>query len=377
MISLSRLRLTAFLATSLLCVGAPTFGQDRSLKDAAQGRFLIGVAINEKVFLGKNATEVGIVTSHFNSVSPENCLKWETVHPEPGRYDFSAADRYVAFGVEHRLFIIGHTLMWHYQTPDWVFKNPDGTPKNKAQLLEELRSHIQTVVGRYKGRIRGWDVVNEAIDDEGRLRTDKPWYRILGEEGVIEAFRAAHEADPAAELYYNEFSLWLPAKRPAVLQLVARVRAAGIPVAAVGLQEHYMMAGPSPEEVGETIDAFAREHLPVMITELDVSVLPRPENYAGADLAALQARKAELDPYPVALPETVERALAERYAALFAVYRNHASAIKRITFWGVSDADTWLNNWPIPGRHDYPLLFDRGDHAKPALPAILDALARP
>ncbi len=235
----------------------------QSLKTAAHGRFLFGAAINEKVILGTDQEAVALFDRQFDAVSPENCLKWESVHPEPDRYDFAVADRYVDFGTKRHLNILGHTLMWHYQTPDWVFANPDGSPKTAPQLLATLREHICTVVGRYKGRITGWDVVNEAVADTGGLCTDRPWYRVLGEAGIIEAFRAAHEADPAAELYYNEYCLWLPEKRKTVIALVNRIRAAGLPVDAVGLQEHYAIGAPTPQQVEETIVAFAQAGIKV------------------------------------------------------------------------------------------------------------------
>ena len=361
----------ALLARPLLA------GTDLTLKEAAHGRFLIGAAINDRIVQGEEPAAAHIVEREFNAISPENCLKWAVVHPEPGRYDFTRSDAYVDFGVKHGLFIVGHTLMWHYQTPAWVFYNADGSLKSRAQVLAELRDHIRTVVGRYKGRIKGWDVVNEAFDDSGKLRTDRPWYKILGEDGILAAFKAAHEADPKAELYYNDFSLWLPAKRRAVIALVEKIRAAGLRIDGVGMQEHYLMSGPSPQMVGQVIDAFANAKIPVMVTELDISVLPRPNHYTGADLGQLQAKQAEFDPYVNGLPVRMENALADRYAAMFAVYRAHAEDIKRVTFWGVSDGDSWLNNWPIRGRHDYPLLFDRHFRPKPAFFAVMKALDHP
>ncbi len=351
--------------------------QPPSLKAAAQGRFLVAAAINEKVILGTDQESVALFDRHFDAVSPENCLKWESVHPEPDRYDFSVADRYVEFGTQRHLNILGHTLMWHYQTPDWVFKNADGSPKTAPQLLATLREHIRTVVGRYKGRITGWDVVNEAVADTGGIRTDLPWYRILGEEGIIEAFRSAHEADPGAELYYNEYCLWFPEKRKTVIELVNRIRASGLPVHAVGLQEHCAIGSPTPQQVDETIAAFAQAGIKVQITELDVSVLPRPDNYYGADIAHLQEHRAELDPYREGLTAARQQELAAYYAALFAVYRRHAASIKRVTFWGLTDADTWLGDWPIKGRRDHPLLFDAQHQPKPAYDAVIKALSAP
>ncbi len=369
--------LLSLLACTSALVALHAAPQPPSLKEAAQGRFLIGAAINEKVILGTDEKSVALVDRNFDAISPENCLKWESVHPAPDRYDFKVADRYVEFGTKRHLNILGHTLMWHYQTPDWVFTNADGSPKTAPQLLATLRDHIRTVVGRYKGRITGWDVVNEAVADTGGIRTDLPWYRVLGEEGIIEAFRAAHEADPGAELYYNEYCLWLPEKRKTVIELVKRIRAAGLPVEAVGLQEHYVIGAPTPQQVEETIAAFSQAGIKVQITELDVSVLPRPDNYYGADIARLKEHRAELDPYRRGLTTARQQELAAYYGEIFAVYRRHAANIKRVTFWGVTDADTWLSDWPIKGRRDYPLLFDRKHRPKPAYDAVIKALSAP
>jgi endo-1,4-beta-xylanase len=326
------------------------------------------------VTLGQDAAASALVEREFDSLTPDNALKWGVVHPKPGTYDFTLADKYVEFGCSRGMFLIGHTLMWHQQTPAWVFSNPDGSPRSREALLTELREHIRTVVGRYKGRVRGWDVVNEAVDDAGGLRLDKPWYRILGEEGIFAAFEAAHEADPDAELYYNDYSVWNAPKLKSVLELVARLRARGLRIDAVGLQEHYLMDSPSVEEVGETLAAFERIGMPVMITELDITVLPRPDNYDGAEISRIQERRDEYDPYRDGLPPEREQALAARYGAFFRLYREHAKGIRRITFWGVGDGFSWLNNWPIRGRRDYPLLFDRQLHPKPAHQAVLRAL---
>lgn len=367
----------ALLASAAGLFGTPTSTPQASLRDAAQGRFLIGAAINKNVIYGTDPASVAIVLQNFNAVAPENCMKWEVIHPTAAGYDFETADRYVDFGTKHKLFILGHTLMWHYQVPDWVFKNQDGSEKSRAQLLDELRAHIRTVVGRYKGRVTAWDVVNEAVADNGGLNLDRPWYKILGEEGIIEAFRVAHETDPDAELYYNEFCLWLPEKQKTVLDLVAKIRAAGLRIDGVGLQEHITIASPTIAEMEGVLKAFEAAKIPVMITELDVSVLPRPDNYTGADIARATANSAQYDPYHNGLPEAKQQELANHYEALFDLYRKHASNIKRINFWGVTDADTWLDGWPIPGRRDYPLLFDRDHKPKPAYFAVIKALSKP
>ena len=337
----------------------------RTLHAAFEGAFLVGAALNAAQFSGRDTLGAALVTAQFNAITPENVLKWASVHPRPGTYDFTAADQYVAFGERHRMFIVGHTLVWHKQTPRWVFQDSSGQPVTRDTLLARLRDHIQTVVGRFRGRIRGWDVVNEALNEDGTLRPT-PWLTIIGADYLAQAFRFAHQADPDAELYYNDYDLENAPKRRGAIDLVRRLRAEGVPLTGVGLQGHDRMDWPTPAQQDTTIAAFAALGVRVMITELDIDLLPRPS----------QAAPADLNPYRDALPDSVERALAQRYAELFAVYLRHAHDISRVTFWGVADGDSWLNNWPVRGRTSYPLLFDRQRRPKPAFDAVIGVARR-
>jgi endo-1,4-beta-xylanase len=371
-----------FAPALLIFATALTFTQtaaakEPSLKDAAKGKFYIGAAINQAVITGADKRGDEILFQNFNSITPENCLKWEVVHPEPSKYDFVVPDQYVELGAKHKMWVIGHTLMWHNQVPPWVFKNADGSQVSKEELLHRLREHIATVVGRYKGRIQGWDVVNEAIGENGELRMDKPWYAILGEEGIFAAFQAAHEADPSAELHYNEYGLTNATKRAGVIKLVQDIRAHGLRIDAVGLQEHDLLKEPSAKEIDEEIAAFQAIGMKVMITELDVTMLPRPEKYFGADVQKNFQNSAKFDPYAHGLPAEKERELTDRYSSIFGVFVKHADSVKRVTFWGISDRNTWLDGWPIRGRTDYPLLFDRNDKPKPAFYAVIKTLEQP
>ena len=367
------LRNTALL--SLLLWPAALHAQPRALKDVFKDMFLMGAALNPEQYWERDARGAGLVKQHFNSITPENVLKWEVVHPEPGRYSFTESDRFVDFGVQNKMFIVGHTLGWHSQTPRWVFQNADGTPVSRDTLLNRLRDHIFTVVGRYKGRIQGWDVINEALNEDGTLR-QSPWLTIIGEDYITKAFQWAHEADPAAELYYNDYSLENAPKRNGAVALIKRLQAAGVPVAAVGLQGHDKMDWPSPALQDSTIRAFAATGVKVMITELDVDVLPAPGQYRGADVAVRAELQERLNPYARALPDSVQQALARRYEELFQVFLNHRDVITRITFWGVTDGDSWLNNWPVRGRTSYPLLFDRAGRPKPAFDAVVRLVTR-
>ena len=342
-----------------------------SLKDAFQDAFRVGAAVNAAQFEGRDARGAAIVKSQFNTISPENVLKWESVHPRPDGFNFSGADQYVAFGEKTHMFIVGHTLVWHNQTPTWVFQDAQGAPLTRDALLERMRDHIQTLVGRYKGRIGGWDVVNEALNEDGTLR-QSAWQKIIGDDYIAKAFQFAHEADPKAELYYNDYSLENEPKRKGAVELIRNLKAAGVPVTAVGLQDHNNMEFPSTQQLDATIAAFASLGVKINITELDIDVLPRATRQSGADVSLNVQAQAKLNPYADGLPEQMQKALAKRYAELFAVYLKHRGTVTRVTFWGVTDADSWLNNWPVRGRTSYPLLFDREGKPKAAFDAVME-----
>jgi endo-1,4-beta-xylanase len=271
------------------------------------------------------------------------------------------------------MFVIGHTLAWHSQVPRWVFQDANGQPLTRDSLLQRLHDHIFTVVGRYKGRIKGWDVVNEALNEDGTLR-QSPWLRIAGEDFITKAFEWAHEADPAAELYYNDYSLENAPKRNGAVTLIKKLQAAGVHVAAVGLQGHDKVDWPTAAQLDTTIAAFAALGVKVNITELDVDVLPPVGQNRGADVSFNAELQQRLNPWPQALPDSVQQKLATRYAELFNVLYKHRAHIARVTFWGVTDGDSWLNNWPVRGRTSYPLLFDRNGNPKPAFTAVVNVV---
>jgi len=359
------------LAVLSLALGGIAAAQNQpSLKDAFHDSFRIGAALNAAIFTEEDERDAALVKQQFNSITPENVLKWEHVHPKPGVYDFDLPDRYVAFGEKSHMRIIGHTLVWHNQTPRWVFEDEKGNPVDREMLLNRMREHIHTVVGRYKGRIFGWDVVNEALNEDGTLR-QSPWRKIIGEDYIAKAFQFAHEADPQAELYYNDYSIENDTKREGVIALIRKLRAEGVPVAAIGIQGHDHMDWPSVEQEDSAITAFAKLGVKVNITELDIDVLPRATKEQGAEVTLHAELLERLNPYAAGLPDAVQQALAQRYADLFRIFLKHRDVITRVTFWGVTDGDSWLNNWPVPGRTSYPLLFDRNAKRKPAFDAVL------
>jgi endo-1,4-beta-xylanase len=360
---------TQTFAALLILPGLTSAGAQTTLKEAFKNSFRIGAALNRAHFTDQTR-DTELIKAQFNSITPENVLKWENVHPKPGVYAFQDPDRYVEFGEKNQMFIVGHTLVWHSQTPRWVFQDDQGNPLTRDALLARMREHILTVVGRYKGRIKGWDVVNEALDENGSMR-QSPWFRIIGEDYIEKAFEYAHEADPAAELYYNDYSLENPAKRRGAVELIRKLKARGVPVTAVGMQGHLKLDWPTLDEEEATIRAFQELGVKVCITELDIDVLPSATRQQTADVSQRAEARAQLNPYADGLPAAVQDALAKRYADLFKVFMKYRGTITRVTFWGVSDDVSWLNNWPVRGRTSYPLLFDRNGKPKPAYYAVL------
>jgi len=358
------------LCTVLLVAGKAVASPN--LKAVFKDDFLIGAALNPAQFCESNVMEAALVKQHFNSISPENVLKWERVHPTRGTYDFTLADQYVRFGETNGMMIIGHTLVWHSQTPDWVFANEQGQSVSRDVLLERMREHIFSVVGRYKGRIKGWDVVNEAVAEDGTYR-QSPWRKIIGPDYPIKAYQFAHEADPQAQLYYNDYGLENPQKRAGGIKLVKDLQAAGVKLTGVGLQGHYKLDTnyPTAQEVDDTIKEFSQLGLKVMITELDIDVLPSAHQSLNADVSNRRRADQRANPFPKELSAELKGQLAARYAEIFAVFLKHRRDIDRVTFWGVTDDSSWLNDWPVEGRTSYPLLFDRAGKPKPAFDRII------
>lgn len=345
--------------------------EEQTLRSAFDGAFMIGTALNARQIHGEDQRGQELAVREFNAVTAENVMKWEIIHPEPGVYDFEAADAMIDLAEENDMFVVGHTLVWHSQTPDWVFYDDDGELLSREALLERMRNHIYTVVDRYKGRVHGWDVVNEAIVDDGSMR-DTYWYRIIGKDFLVKAFKYAHEVDPEAELYYNDYSLEIPSKREGAIRLVEYLQENDAPITGIGTQGHFMLEFPELEEIEKTITEFAALDIDVMVTELDIDVLPPAFDYMGADVSASAELRDELNPYPDALPDSVQQQLTDRYRDIFEIYMRHKEDITRVTFWGVTDGDSWKNNWPVRGRTNYTLIFDREWEPKPAYHAIIE-----
>jgi endo-1,4-beta-xylanase len=357
--------------SALLAATAAAAADPPALKALVPPGLRIGVALNEAQSDGEDEAALQLALRQFDSLSPENLLKWGPVHPEPGRYVFEPADRYVALGRQQGMFVVGHVLVWHQQTPAWVFAGVDGQPLDRATALARMKSHIEAVVGRYRGKIGGWDVVNEALEEDGSLRPT-PWLKAIGEDYVARAFELAHAADPDAELYYNDYNLWKPAKREGALRLVARLRAEGLRVDGIGEQGHWGIDDPPLAAIDETLAAIKAAGVRPLLTELDMDVLPRDPDMWGADLAKKDRIKAATNLYTQGLPEAMQEKLARRYADVFRLFLKHE--VGRVTFWGVTDAHSWLDDFPIRGRTNHPLLWDRDGREKPAFGAVVEVL---
>ena len=366
------------LAVALGLTPAALAGEqpEASLKDAFADAFLVGAALNRDQILGEDPATLALVARQFNAVTAENVMKWEKIHPEEDRFDWTAADALVDFAGAHGMEVAGHVLVWHQQTPDWVFEDADGKPASRDLLLARMERHIDTVVRRYRGRVQCWEVVNEALDEDGSLRRT-PWLDIIGEDYLQRAFEYAHRADPEACLYYNDYNMYKPAKRDGAIRLVQGLLEQGIPVSGIGLQGHYGMGHPeSLQDFADSIAAVGALGLEAYITEFDLSVLPFPDEQSrSADLSVNLELKAQLNPYADGLPAEVEQRQRERWVALFRILLDHRDTVARVTFWGVNDAHNWKNDWPMRGRTDYPLLFDRNNQPKPAFHDII-ALTR-
>jgi endo-1,4-beta-xylanase len=355
-------RTTSVVALAVALGLAPALAarQTVALKDLMPKGMVVGVALNQRQSDGADTAAVDIITKQFNQISPENLLKFQPTHPSEERYLFEAQDRYVQFGLDRKMQVIGHTLVWHSQTPAWVFQGKDGGAVDRDTLVARMRDHIRTVVGRYKGRIHGWDVVNEAIDEDGSLRKS-PWLNAIGEDYIAKAFEFAREADAGAELYYNDYNLEKPAKRAGVIRLVKSLQSRGIRIDGIGNQGHWRLETPSIAEIEAALLDLRSTGLKVMYTEVDINLLPQ---------AARGADPSETNPYVNGLPQEQQQALARRYADIFGIFVKHRDAVSRVTFWGLSDGDSWLNR----GRTNHPLLWDRQRQPKPAFDAVVKVL---
>lgn len=353
---------------------------DKGLKDYYQNYFPIGVAVSMASLHGADSA---LIVREFNSVTPENDMKMGPIHPSEQVYNWKNADNIVDFAVSHHIKIRGHNLCWHNQEAAWMFKGPNGEPVTKELLLQRLKDHIFAVAGRYKGKIYAWDVVNEAVDDSDdttQVYRKSNWYKICGPDFIEAAFRFAHEADPDAKLYYNDYNSEHPVKREKIFKLLKKLIEDHVPIDGVGMQAHWKLNDPSPEELHKALDEVTSLGLKVQFTELDITVrLPRSAAVTMPSVAETTA------PDPGYTPELETRQIAQ-YKMAFDIFRQYKKFITSVTFWNVSDRSSWLDwrgggltggagagtNTPRIIRKAYPLLFDENRQRKKAYYAVVN-----
>ena len=338
-----------------------------SLKEIFENDFAIGTALNIQQIEEKDSGAAVLVPRQFNTATPENIMKAESIHPQWDVYNFEPADKMIEYGRKHNIRINGHTLIWHSQLP--VFAR---SIQNVDSFRTFFTDHIKTIASHYDGKILSWDVVNEALEEDGSLRKSV-FLQKLGDDYIVEAFRLAQKAAPNTELYYNDYNIEQPKKRAGAIALIKKIQEAGVRVDGIGIQGHWKASAVPLMEIEESIEQFSALGIKVMFTELDLGVLPNPWDSDAADVNMKAAYNAKMNPYPNGLPDSMQVKLSTGYENLFLLFLKHKDIVSRITFWGVYDGQSWLNNWPIRGRTNYPLLFDRNFKPKPAFYKVIEA----
>ncbi|HVZ65214.1 MAG TPA: endo-1,4-beta-xylanase [Lacunisphaera sp.] len=369
--SLRRISAVPVFSLAVLAAPCPARAVDAAtvtLRGATPASLLIGCGASSRDVRDPQIS--AMIARQFNCLTADNEMMPAMLVDDAGHYDFTRGDIIAGFARDHGMPFFGQMLVWHHITRDWLFKDAAGKPLPRELALKNLRDYIQTVAGHYRGQVKAWNVVNEAIsDDDGQYLRDTPARRAIGDDFIAKAFEFAHEADPAAELYYNDYNIELPAKRAKALRLLRSLREAGVRVDAIGIQGHWHLEWPETSVIVDAIREFYAAGFPVMITELDVDVLPR--TVSGADLVSVEEGP---NPYPHGLPAEMQQRLAARYREIFEALLT-PPGVTMITFWGPDDAHSWLNDFPVKHRTNYPLLFDRQSEPKPAMFAVAEALA--
>lgn len=325
----------------------------RRLHEVYRDYFTIGAAVN--AYTVKQQQE--LLRTHFNSITAENDMKFESLQPKENQFNFETADKLIEFAEQNDMQVRGHTLVWHNQTPDWVFLGENEELASKELLLARMKTHINTVVGRYKGKIASWDVVNEVIEDHGDtlLRSSK-WLDIVGPEFIEKAFEYAHEADPETRLFYNDYNESFPEKREKIYSLVKSLVQKGVPIHGVGLQAHWNLHTPSLDHIKEAIERYASLGLTLHLTELDISVF----DFEDKRTDLLQPTEEMLEKQN------------KRYEQMFSLLREYKDVISNVTFWGAADDYTWLSDFPVRGRKNWPFVFDEDHNPKTSFWGITD-----
>ena len=362
----SLISFTLSFITLAVCISNNLTAQSLpSLKETFKNDFLIGVAINAWQIEEKDTAGDMLIEQQFNAVTPENIMKAEIIEPSWNQFNFDEADKLVVFAAKNNIQVNAHNLIWHSQLP--AFMHHMQSADSVKQYFEH---HITTVASRYDGKVYSWDVVNEALNEDGTLRKDV-FLDKLGDNYIVEAFRLAQKASPHSKLYYNDYNIEQPAKRAGAIALIKKIQAAGVRIDGVGIQGHWRADNVPMKDIEESIKEFSALGIEVMFTELDLGVLRNPWDNATADVSATAKGDSTMNPYKNGLPDSVEQKQAKAYADLFALFLKYKNNVSRVTFWGVNDGQSWLNDWPIRGRTNYPLLFDRNFQPKPAFYSVI------
>jgi endo-1,4-beta-xylanase len=320
----------------------------RGLKDYYHDYFPIGVAVAPSSLSGPQSE---LILKNFGSLTAENVMKPALIHPAENTYFWDNADKISDYALANGMKMRGHTLVWHKQTASWMFKDASGNTVSKEVLLARLKDHITSVVSRYKGKVYAWDVVNEALDDDdSKFYRETDWYKICGDEYISKAFQWAHEADPDALLFYNDYNTEFAGKRDKVYRLVKQLLDSGVPIDGIGLQGHWNIINPGEKELRDAIEKYSSLGLKIQITELDVSVYAANEKDPADNIFTAEREQKQLN----------------KYKMVFRVFRDYKNVISGVTFWNVSDKSSWLDNFPVIGRKNYPLLFDQNLKPKKA-----------
>jgi len=341
---------------------------EMGLKDLYKDDFLIGTAIGTRTLMQPDTEMLDLIVREFNQVTSENAMKWSSIHPKENEWKFEEADKLVEFAGKNKMAVQGHVLVWHSQVPRDIFTGPDGNQASKELLLKRMENHIHTVVDRYKGRVQSWDVVNESITPEDGFRKSK-WLEICGPEFMEKAFQYAHEADSKCQLIYNDYNEEDPKRRDFIVELVKEYKKKGVPIHGIGLQGHLNLDSPDLKLWEQAIEAYASVGMRISVTELEVDVLPYDWG-RSAEISTNAAYRETLNPYKDGLPKEIDDKLTKRYEDIFRILLKHRDVVDRVTFWGASDDLSWKNNFPMRGRTNYPLLFDRQHKPKNAYFAV-------
>lgn len=369
------LKLNAFLITTVVSLLITACGEKQvkseekeasTLKETFKNEFVIGAAVNDQLIFENDSIGAQLVKKEYNTITPENSMKWMYMEPENGVFEFETADRYIEFSTKNDMSFIGHNLVWHSQLAEWVEKI-----ETNEELNASLKNHVQTIASRYSGKLHGWDVVNEALNEDGTLRNSL-FLEKLGSAYLVNSFKWAQEADPKAELYYNDYNMTRKEKRAGAIELVKMLQKEGARIDGIGMQAHWNLIDPTLEEIETSILEYSDLGIQVMITEFDITVLPNPWDLEGAEVSQNFESSELMNPYPTEMPDSISVQLAKRYKDIFKLFKKHSDKISRVTFWGVNDGNSWLNNWPIENRTNYPLLFDRDYEPKTAYYSVME-----